>query len=70
MAKLVVAADDVDPPEILMHLKPLSEEKDILLKSVPSKSELGRAAGLSVPTTAIAILDAGEATQKIQNITK
>lgn len=68
IAKLVVIAEDIDPPEIIMHLQPLCDEKKIILKKVPSKSELGRAAGLDVPTASIAIVDAGEAKKKMEKI--
>ena len=59
IAKLVVVAEDVDPPEIVMHLDPLCNEKKIPLVKVPSKSELGRAAGIDVSSAAIAVTDAG-----------
>jgi len=68
IAKAIVVADDVDPKEIIMHLTPLCEEKNIPLFSVPSKSELGRAAGIDVSSAAIAILDAGEAKKKLKDI--
>ncbi len=64
-AKLVVAAEDVSPPEIIMHLPILCEEKKIPFAKVNSKLELGRAAGLDVPTAAIAVADAGEAKKEI-----
>jgi len=68
VAKLVVVADDVDPPEIIMHFQPLCEEKKILLKHVPSKLELGRAAGLDVGTAAVAVVEAGEASKKLDRL--
>ena len=70
IAKIVVVADDVDPPEIIMHLQPLSDEKKIPLYKVPSKNELGRAAGLSVSTASVAVVDAGEAKQKLEDLNK
>lgn len=69
-AKLVITADDVSPPEILMHLQPLCEEKKITLVKVPNKSELGRAAGLEVGTSSIAVVDAGDAKKKLEEILK
>lgn len=69
-AKLIVAAEDVSPPEIVMHLQPLCDEKKILLAKVPSKNELGRAAGIDVGTAAVAVLDAGEAKKKIDALKK
>ncbi len=68
IAKLVVLAEDTSPAEIIMHLQPLCDEKKIKLVKVPSKSELGRAAGLQVPTASIAIVEAGEARAKIESL--
>ncbi len=70
IAKLVVVADDVDPPEIVMHLQPLCDEKKIPLVRVSSKSELGRAAGIEVSTAAVAVIDAGEGKKKLGDALK
>jgi hypothetical protein len=48
----------------------LCEEKNIPYISVPKKEELGKAAGLSVPTTAIAIVEAGDAKKAIEDLVK
>lgn len=61
IAKLVVAAKDVNPTEIVMHLQPLCKEKGIPFAMVAKKEELGTAAGLSVGTSCVAILVEGEA---------
>jgi large subunit ribosomal protein L7Ae len=68
IAKLVIAAKDTDPAEVIMHLGPLSKEKGIPFIAVPSKQELGRAAGLPVGTSAVAIVQEGEAKDKIKQI--
>lgn len=68
-AKLVLVAKDVNPPEIIMHFPPLCKEKNVPLMEVPSKEELGAAAGLSVPTGAIAIVVEGEAKELIKELT-
>jgi len=68
LAKAVFVAEDVDPPEITMHLPPLCEEKKVPLIRVPSKSELGRAAGIDVSTSAVAILEPGEAKKSLEEI--
>ncbi len=60
-AKLVVVAKDVNPPEVTMHLPILCKEKKVPFAEVPSKEELGAAAGIQVGTSAVAITDAGEA---------
>ena len=60
-AKLVVMAGDITPEEVLAHIPLLCEEKGIPYTYVPSKQELGNAAGLEVSTASIAITDAGRA---------
>lgn len=57
----VVIAEDVNPPEIVAHLPLLCEDKGIPYAYVPSKEELGKAAGLEVPASSVAIIDAGQA---------
>lgn len=69
-AKLVVMAEDVTPEEILAHMPLLCEEKGISYLYVPSKAELGQAAGLGVGTAAIAIVDAGQAAEAIDDLSK
>ncbi|MBI2972142.1 MAG: 50S ribosomal protein L7ae [Candidatus Aenigmarchaeota archaeon] len=70
VAKLVITAEDVDPPEIIMHLPVMCEEKKIPFVKIPSKNELGRAAGLDVGSAAIAIVDAGEGKKKFDDLVK
>jgi len=60
-AKLVVYAKDVNPPEVVMHLPLLCKEKGVPCAEVPSKEELGAAAGIQVGTSAVASTEAGEA---------
>jgi large subunit ribosomal protein L7Ae len=67
-AALVVIAGDVDPAEIVMHLPPLCAENGIDYTFVPSKEELGLAAGLGVQSAAIAISDAGSAEDDLKKI--
>lgn len=67
-AKLVVIASDVNPPEIVMHLPMLCDEKKIPYAWVPAKADLGAAAGLSVGTSAIAVVSAGEAAKKLAQV--
>ena len=67
-AKLVAVAKDVTPPEIVMHLPLLAEEKNVVCVEVPSKEELGAAAGIDVGTAAIAITQEGEAKKIVQEI--
>ncbi|MCU0859448.1 MAG: 50S ribosomal protein L7Ae [Thermoplasmata archaeon] len=59
-ALFVVMAEDVSPPEILMHMPALCDEKNIPYAFVPAKAELGNACGLEKPTAAVAVLDASK----------
>jgi large subunit ribosomal protein L7Ae len=65
VAKLVLIAGDVSPPEIAMHLPLLCSEKKIHFVKVGTKKDLGGAAGLDVPTAAIAVLDEGNAKKQL-----
>lgn len=69
-AKLVVAAQDVSPKEIIMHLPLLAKEKGCLYGEVSTKEDLGAAAGLEKPTSAVAIVDAGKAKDIIASLTE
>ena len=60
IARLLVIAQDVDPPEIVAHLPLLAEEKKITYVYVDSKIKLGEAAGIDVPCAAIAVVEAGK----------
>lgn len=68
LAAFVVIAEDVSPEEIVMHLPVLCEEKQVPYVYVPSKAELGKSAGIEVPTSSISIESEGEAKKLIENI--
>jgi len=67
-AKLVVFAKDVQPQEIVMHLPVLAKEKEVPCVEVDTKEELGTAAGINVPTGAVAIIAEGEAKKLIEEL--
>ncbi|MEM3374418.1 MAG: 50S ribosomal protein L7Ae [Candidatus Woesearchaeota archaeon] len=67
-AKLVVYAKDVNPPEIIMHIPLLCKEKNIPCVEVPSKDELGAAAGLPLGTSSVAIIELGEAANLLKEL--
>lgn len=67
-AKLVVYAKDVSPAEITMHLPLLCKEKNIPCVEVPSKDELGAAAGLKIGTASVAVTKEGEAKDLIKEL--
>ncbi|MGC9071897.1 MAG: 50S ribosomal protein L7Ae [Acidilobus sp.] len=68
VAKLVVIATDVDPPEIVAHLPLLCDSKKIPFVYVPSKKRLGESVKIDVAAASIAILDAGEAAGDMKRI--
>ncbi len=69
-ARLVIIAEDTSPPEILMHVPYLCEEKGIPFAYVPSKQELGNTASLKVPTTAVAIVQPGKGKVLVETVSK
>ena len=69
-AKLVVIAKDIEPKEITQHIPILCKEKNISCEIVDSKEKLGIAAGIKVPCSSIAIIEAGDAEIKKAGKTK
>ena len=67
-AKLVVIAEDVDPPEVIAHLPLLCEERKIPYVFVPSKDKIGSAIGIDVPAAASCIIKEGEASGLVKEI--
>ena len=70
LAKLVLIAEDVDPPEVVAHLPLLCDEKKIPYVYVPSKAKLGKAAGLEVAAASACIIEPGEAKDLMEEIIK
>ncbi|MEM0023151.1 MAG: 50S ribosomal protein L7Ae [Thermofilaceae archaeon] len=70
LAKLVLIAEDVDPPEIVAHLPLLCEEKGVPYVYVPSKAKLGTACGLRVAAASACIIEPGDATALMNEVIK
>lgn len=70
LAKLVLIAEDVSPEEVVMHLPVLCDEKKVPFIYVPSKEELGKASGIEVPTSSIAIVEVGDAKKLVDEVVK
>jgi len=68
IAKLVIIAEDVEPPEVVAHLPIICEEHKIPYVYVPSKKQLGEALGIDVQSAAACIIDAGDARQAVEQI--
>lgn len=67
-AKLVVIAEDVDPPEVVAHLSLICDERKIPYVFVSSKDEIGKAVGIDVPAAAACVVEEGEAAGLIKEI--
>ena len=67
-SKLIVIAEDVEPPEVVAHLPILCEEQGAAFVFVPSKQELGNSLGIEITSAAAAILDAGDAQHIVDQI--
>ena len=68
IAKLVVIAEDVEPPEVVAHLPILCEERKAPCVFVPSKEKLGSAVGIDVPAASACIVKEGDADTLIKEI--
>lgn len=67
-ARLVLIAENVEPPEIVAHLPLLCDERKAPYVYVPEKQRLGYAAGLMVSSAAAAIEEPGEASELVDEI--
>ncbi|HKZ61620.1 MAG TPA: 50S ribosomal protein L7Ae [Nitrososphaera sp.] len=68
ISKLVVIAEDVEPPEVVAHLPILCEERNVPFIFVPSKQQLGMSIGIDVGSAAATIIDAGEAQHIVEQV--
>ena len=67
-AKLVVIAEDVDPPEVVAHLPLLCEERKIPYVFVPSKEKIGDVIGIDVSAASACIVKEGQAAGLVKEI--
>ncbi|MEK6928836.1 MAG: ribosomal L7Ae/L30e/S12e/Gadd45 family protein [Nanoarchaeota archaeon] len=68
VAKLVLYAKDVEPKEIVAYIPIICKEKNIPCFEVDSKQKLGIAVGIRVNTSAVAVINAGEADKEIAQL--
>ncbi|MFB6491052.1 MAG: 50S ribosomal protein L7Ae [Thermoproteus sp. AZ2] len=68
LARLVLIAEDVDPPEVVAHLPILCEEKKVPYIYVPSKEKLGKSAGINTNAAAAVIIDPGQAAAELEGL--
>ena len=69
IAKLVVIAENAEPPEVVAHLPLLCEERKITYIYVPDKNQLGSSIGIDVPAASACIVEPGNSTELIKEIT-
>jgi large subunit ribosomal protein L7Ae len=67
-AQLVLIGGDVEPEEIVMHLGPLCDEKQIPYIFVNRQNDIGAASGLEVGSTAAAIVKPGKAKEIVDEL--
>jgi large subunit ribosomal protein L7Ae len=60
LAKLVILATDVQPPEVVAHLPLLCEERKVPYVFVASKQKIGEAVGLEVSAAAACVVETQE----------
>ena len=66
----MVIAEDVEPPEVVAHLPILCDERKTPYVFVPTKKQIGSAVGIDVPAASVSIVDEGDATNLIKEISK
>jgi len=70
LAKLVIIAEDVEPPEVVAHLPILCEERSVPYIYVKSKAQVGPALGMDVGAASVCIIESGEAESLLEQIFK
>ena len=70
IAQLVLIGADVEPEEIVMHLPPLCDEKQIPFIYITKQNDIGLASGLEVGSAAAAIVKPGKAKDLVEEIAK
>lgn len=68
VAKLVIIAEDVEPPEVVAHLPIICDERSVPYVFVPTRANMGPALGIDVGAAASCIVEAGDAQQLIDQV--
>ncbi len=68
IAKLVVIAEDVEPPEVVAHLPVICQERKTPYVFVPQKKKIGSAVGIDVPSASVCIVEEGDAANLVKEI--
>jgi len=68
VSKLIIIAEDVEPPEVVAHLPMICEEQGAAYVFVPSRQDLGKSLGIDITSAAAAILDSGDAQHIVEQV--
>lgn len=68
IAKLVIIAEDVEPPEVVAHLPIICEERSVPFVFVPTRANMGPAMGIDVGAASACIIEAGDAQPLIDQV--
>src|SRR5579875_2599518 len=68
VAKLVIIAEDVEPPEVVAHLPIICDERNVPYVFVPTKSNMAPALGIDVGAASAAIIEPGDSQQLVDQV--
>jgi len=68
VAKLVIIAEDVEPPEVVAHLPIICEERNVPFVFVPTRASMGPALGIDVGAASACIVESGDAQPLIDQV--
>jgi large subunit ribosomal protein L7Ae len=68
IAKLVIIAEDVEPPEVVAHLPIICDERSVPFVFVPTRASMGPALGIDVGAASACIIESGDAQPLIDQV--
>ena len=68
VAKLVIIAEDVEPPEVVAHLPIICQERTVPYVFVPTRANMGPALGIDVGAASACIIEPGDAQPLIDQV--
>jgi large subunit ribosomal protein L7Ae len=68
IAKLVIIAEDVEPPEVVAHLPIICQERTVPFVFVPTRANMGPALGIDVGAASACIIEPGDAQPLIDQV--
>jgi large subunit ribosomal protein L7Ae len=68
IAKLVIMAEDVEPPEVVAHIPIICDEMNTPYIFVPNKQQIGDSIGIDVGAAAACVIESGDAEGILEQI--